>query len=313
MLIEVDAKTYYGLFQDNPHPYISSGFIELNKGKADKIVYLVESESKSSVGLVAGIKNKILKSPFSAPFGGFHFRKDNQYINEIESFVLKLMDYGIQNHLEKIEITLAPDIYQLSFNSKCVNILIRKGFKFEIPEITNWLDLESFSGSFSNKGARKYYNQAVRNHLRFEVLKDQKSQQDGFNIICENRTRYGRPIFMSYQDIIDTSNLWPVDFFGIFGLSNTIIAAGVFYRGQSSIVQGVFWGDSEIGRPLRAIDFLSYNIWNFYKNNGCKIIDLGISTEEGIPNEGLLRFKESHNCNSSLRFTFTWENKNLND
>jgi hypothetical protein len=42
----------------------------------------------------------------------------------------------------------------------------------------------------------------------------------------------------------------------------------------------------------------------YYKNLGFKYIDLGISSESGIPNEGLMRFKESHEAVSSLRFRF---------
>ncbi|MCB0806728.1 MAG: hypothetical protein KDC05_13095, partial [Bacteroidales bacterium] len=71
------------------------------------------------------------------------------------------------------------------------------------------------------------------------------------------------------------------------------------------ITYAVFWGDSENGRPLRAMDFMLFNLWNHYKDRKFKYIDLGISTESGIPNSGLLRFKETHDCTSSLRFSFS--------
>jgi hypothetical protein len=54
------------------------------------------------------------------------------------------------------------------------------------------------------------------------------------------------------------------------------------------------------------MDFLVFNLWSHYKAAGFTLIDLGISTVEGIPNEGLLRFKETHECQSSLRFTLKW-------
>jgi hypothetical protein len=54
------------------------------------------------------------------------------------------------------------------------------------------------------------------------------------------------------------------------------------------------------------MDFLALNLFNHYKKLGFKFIDIGISSEAGIPNEGLVRFKEIHNCTSSLRFSFSW-------
>ena len=307
MLFDVSPKVYYTHFSENPHPYISSAFIELNKNKTDRVVRLLENETKVSIGLVAGIKDGVLLSPFSAPFGGFHFRKDNQYISELESFAFHLIQYGKYFNLKRIEITLPPDIYHLSFNTKMFNVLLRNGFNINIPEITNWLNLNDFTGVFSNRGARKYYKQALYNNLSFRILEDRNEKHIGFNIICENRARFGRPIYMTYEDLDNTNSLWPVDFFGAFNTNNEMVAAGVFYRGHEKIIQGIFWGDSEEGRPLRAIDFLALNIWNHYKNLGFAYIDLGISTKNGIPNEGLIRFKESHDCDSALRFTLSFD------
>ena len=232
-------------------------------------------------------------------------------MTDIEIFIDELLEYVMINSVKRIDLILPPSIYHLSFNTKLVNILIRKGFKMKVPDITNWIDLIKFSGSFTNKGARKYYKQAIRNELKFDFLTETSEQKIAYEIICYNRKKFGRPIFMTFEDLKSINNLWPVDFFGVKDKNNSIMAGGVFYRGHESIVQGIFWGDSEEGRPLRAIDFLSKNIWDHYKNLGFEAIDLGISTEDGIPNEGLLRFKESHDCNSSLRFGFYWENDSL--
>ncbi len=38
------------------------------------------------------------------------------------------------------------------------------------------------------------------------------------------------------------------------------------------------------------------------------MIDLGKSSTDGVPNIGLVRFKEIHNCISSLRYTFSLSN-----
>ena len=81
------------------------------------------------------------------------------------------------------------------------------------------------------------------------------------------------------------------------------------YRCHPEIVYALFWGDNEAGRPLRAMDFQAMHLWMHYKKAGYRFLDLGISTESGIPNEGLLRFKESHNAETSIRYKFSWNIK----
>ena len=307
MLVEVDLKTYGRYFPSYPHPFISEPFIELNKRKTERIVRLVEDSGKPIIGLIAGLNNGILQSPFSAPFGGFHFRKEIMYISEIDNYIASLKEYILSQRIQGIEITLPPDIYHATFNAKTVNSLIRNGFQKMLPEITNWVNLQQFNGEFTQRNSREYYRQALRNRLSFGLASDQEEKKEIYDLIYQNRAKFGRPIFMTLKDILDTGNLWPADFFKVIRDDGTILASAIFYRSHPDICYAVFWGDNETGRPLRAMDYLVFNLWSYYKDMGFKYIDLGISTEDGNPNEGLLRFKESHEATSSLRYTFIWK------
>jgi hypothetical protein len=228
MLTEVDLATYSKFFTVNPHPFISEPFIELNKRKTERVVRLIDDGEKVGIGLIAGIKDGLLQSPFSAPFGGFHFRNEIMYISEIDNFLASLKEYILSHGLRGIEITLPPDIYHLSFNTKTINSFIRNGFQTMVPEITGWIDLQQFNGSFSQKNSREYYRQAVRNKLTFEVVADEKDKEAVYELIYENRAKFGRPIFMTLKDILDTVNLWPVDFIKVHTTDKTIIASAIF-------------------------------------------------------------------------------------
>lgn len=307
MLIEVEKSEYEKHFPVPPHPYISGKFIELNSHKVDRIVRLLDDSGTATMGLIAGVRNGILLSPFSAPFGGFHFRKNNIYISEIDRFINALEAYAISRELSRIEIILPPFIYDGTFNSKVVNSLIRNRYDNQIPEITNWVDLTIFEESFTLKNSSEYYRQAVRHGLQFSLATDLREMRQVYDIIAQNRANFGRQIFMTFDDILATGELWPVDFFKVGTSAGTLVASAIFYRFQSGICYAVFWGDNEEGRPLRAMDLLAFNLWSYYKRHGFKYVDLGISTESGVPNEGLLRFKESHEALSSLRFKFILE------
>ena len=109
---------------------------------------------------------------------------------------------------------------------------------------------------------------------------------------------------MSLQDILDVNKVIPVDFFLVKNREGGNIGSGVFYRGHEKIVQGIFVGDVLSSRKLGTMDFLFLSVFNYYKEKGFDFIDLGKSSSDGEPNVGLVRFKEIHNCTSTLGYTF---------
>jgi len=309
MLIEVDAKAFEQYFSNETHPFISKGFIELNKAKVDKIVRLVEDTDKPEIGLLAGISKNIFLSPFSAPFGGFHFKKENMYSNKIDAFILLLKEYIRKNNYTEFRITLPPDIYHQTFNAKCINALNRAGSFHKTPEITSWVDLNNIEDKYTQKNSREYYRQAQRNHLAFEQIVSESDKAEAYHLISENRAKFDRPIYMTLDDLKQMEGLWPVDYFKVTTPEGEMLASAIFYRWKHNVVYAVFWGDNEQGRPLRAMDYLILHLWHFYKQQKYRYIDLGISTEDGIPNPGLLRFKETHEAVSSIRHRFVLKNK----
>ncbi len=309
MLKEVTHSDYFSIFTNQHHPFLSKDFIELNQNKVERVIYLLQDNTKPSIGLILGLKDNYIMSPFSAPFGGFHFRHENIYIGEIEIFIKDLKSYIILNKFKKFEITFAPSIYGSTFNSKIINALARNQFEIEVPSLTNWVDLAEFNDRFSQRNSREYYNQAIRNELFFKELIIENDKKAAYELVKDNRMRFGRSIYMTFSDIIDTGKLWPLDFFGVYNNSNELIAAAIFYQFSSNIAYAVFWGDTENGRPLRAMDYMSFNLWSFYRQKGFSFIDLGVSTENNsVPNEGLLRFKETHEAKTELKFKITLKN-----
>jgi hypothetical protein len=307
MLIEISPKQFKHLFPNDPHPFISEEFLILNKEKVDKIVRLVEDQPKVHIGLVAGIKDGIYKTSYSSPFGGFHYRRESIQVSTIEQFLEELIQYFKNNNIKKANLSLPPSLYQESFNAKIINAFIRLGFTMQLPEITSWIDLNNFNGRFSTKSSREFYNQAVRNKLQFNILSDIDAKRAAYDLVKQNRARYNRPIYMDFDNILSTGKLWPVDFFGVTSATGKVLSAMILYRFPNKIVYAVLSGDTEEGRKMRAVDFLFFKIIDHYKSEGFWYIDEGRSTESGMPNGGLLRFKEEHEAVSSLRFSFTWE------
>ena len=52
------------------------------------------------------------------------------------------------------------------------------------------------------------------------------------------------------------------------------------------------------------MNYLAYSLFDYYADNGLRILDIGPSTEDGIPNYGLCEFKESIGCSVTMKYSF---------
>ena len=309
MLIDISEKDYKEYFPLSPNPFISEDFINLTKHKVDKIVRLIDSNKKDvAVGLVAGIKDNKLYAPFSAPYGGFHYRYEEIFYDKVYDYVFKLKKYVSDQKMDSLKIVLSPNIYNPTMNAKLVNAFIRLGYSMNAPGIVSSIDLRSFEGKWIKYRVEENCNKAIRNGLSFKKVLDEKSIEEAYSIILSNREDQGRDIYMSLDDLFQVNNVIPVDFFIVRNQAGEGVGSGVFYRGHEKIVQGIFLGDLLSSRKLGTMDFLFQNLYNHYKKMGYDMIDLGKSSTDGVPNIGLVRFKEIHNCISSLRYTFSLSN-----
>lgn len=307
MLKEISEIEYYELFISGHNPFLSREFYLINKDKVEEVKFLVNDEVRPSIGIIVGLLENKLLSPYSAPIGGIHYSHSNIYIDKIEEFAENLKAYFLSNNYSSFKCVFPPTIYGATFNHKMINTMNRKGFKLEIPELTSYVDLDKFNFRFSQKNSREYYSQALRNKLVFKQVFDEKSHSDIVDLIKDNRERSNRKLRMSLVDFKKIETIWDVNYFGVFDTENQMAAAGIFYLfPNDKLVYTALWGDSLKGRGLRGMDFLSFESWSHFKKLGFKYIDLGISTEENaVPNPGLLRFKETHEAQTELRFTIT--------
>lgn len=306
MLTDVSKDIYRNHFVEDSNPYIGEPFIGLVEHKTDKVVRLLCPDNNCPIGLLAGVKDNILSSPFSAPFGGFHFIHEDIFYEEVFHFLSQLKEYGMSQNLQKMEITLPPNIYNSSLNAKLVNAFVRLGYTMHTPDIVNWVDLNNFNESRIKKRVEEQLKAAKKANLSFIHVSDMKMKSEAYEIILNNRTMLGRGIYICFADLLDINKIFPVDFFLVKSNDGENIGAAIFYRGHKKIVQAIFWGDIIPRKPFPTMDFLVINLFSFYKNLGYDFIDLALSSKDGIPNAGLIRFKEVRNCISSLRFTFSW-------
>ena len=305
-LTEITATEFGNLFPA-AHVYNSTEFAELNADKVETLDYLEFADSKPRFGIILGKRGGMLRSPFSAPFGGFA-QRGVQNLQNMEAAVKMLLSYATDRR-QGLLITLPPLIYDDGQLSKWVSVLTRAGFKPTI-DLNYHFSLSRFPDyrTIIDRSARNHLNRSLKSGFRLIEL-DSSNRNDvarAYNVIRRNREERGYPLRMTFEQVWQTvSRVVKADFFVLEHEGNDVAAAQIFHVAPG-IAQVIYWGDIRQYSDLRPMNYLTYAVFSHYHNLGLRILDIGPSTEDGIPNYGLCEFKEDTGCEVTLKYRFEW-------
>jgi hypothetical protein len=301
-IIEVTSEYYTEVFPTPHHFFNAAAFNAINEYKCDKVFYLVFKDTKIRLGIIFGVRNNSLHSPFSAPFGGFEYTSEEVRLQQIDAALAALQRWAKAKLFDAIKIVPPPFFYDPNFLNKLDNCLFRAGFDKANIE----LNYQYATGKLDEKyqetiwyNAKKNLKRAFTAELVFEKL-DSAIGQQAYDIIAQNRKERGFPLRMTWEQVAETMAVIAVDFFIVKKESDFIGAALVFHVAPH-IVQVVYWGDLPQFSEYKTMNFLSYQIFKYYKAQGIAVVDVGPSTENSIPNHGLCEFKESIGCDINIK------------
>lgn len=303
--IDIDDKYCIRIndkFINNFSIFNNTKFIELHANKYDQIISfeLIHISKDSCEGIFnLGIKKtKEVNSPPAGSYGSFEFTENISFqLKEI--FIKKILAY-IETFAKKtIEITLCPDIYNLENNSQVQSILFRNKFFIDRIETNQYIDLKKYSYEKSiSYGNRKRIKKCIKQGFYFSKLNDSQ-YLEAYNVIKTNRKRRNFPITMTWEGICEMINLFPekIKFFGLMD-DKIIIASAICINVINEIIYVFYWGDIDSYEKFSPIAYLSNQLFEHFKAEGFNLVDIGTSSENSIPNSGLVKFKENIGCNS---------------
>lgn len=295
----VTKEAYTQVLGVSYHAFGTSVFNSLNDDLGYDILYILFKDTKYRLGIVGGVRDNGFCSPFSAPFGGFSFVEEHVTILQIEQAIIELKKMLSKKSINLINISLPPLCYNSNFISKQIIALRKCGLYESSIELNFFFRASSFSDSYTSmiwRNARKNLNRAVLNKLTFSTDSSLEFKKRAFQIIKENRKQKRYPLRMTWERVFKTLSVVSADFFIVQdSLGFDVASAMVFYI-NPKVVQVIYWGDLPQYSNLRAMNFLAFKVFEFYKSIGVEIVDIGPSTENGIPNYGLCEFKESIGC-----------------
>lgn len=306
-ITEVSAEEYASLFTPL-HVYGGVPFTRLNAARAEEVDYMVFSDAKPRFGIILGKRGGVLRSPFSAPFGGFS-QHGVQNLQNMEAAVKLLEEYAAGHRLG-IQITLPPLLYGESQLSKWASVLMRAGFG-QTVDLNYYFPLSHFPDyrKIIDRSARNHLNRSLKSGFRLIEL-DSGNPDDvarAYEVIRRNREERGYPLRMTLEQVWQTvSRVVRADFFVLEHEDNDVAAAQIFHVAPG-IAQVIYWGDIRQYSDLRPMNYLTYAVFEHYYGQGLRVLDIGPSTEDGIPNYGLCEFKEDTGCEVTLKYRFVMD------
>ena len=296
----ISVKEYKSIFQNPYHIYNKEDFNCLTAAIRDvKIDCLGFKSKKFKLGIIGGIIDGKFYSPFSAPFGGFSYTREDVSLQTIEEAVDLFLDYCRNNDISEAQLVSPPAFYNISFINKLNNILYRKNFFIRKIDLNYSIHLnstlEDYKLLLDENGSRNLLFALESNTLEFNVAESVEDKKLAYQIISDNHVAKGYPMRMSFEAVMRTTDIIKADFFTV-SCNGQPAAAAIVFRVSDAIVQVIYWGDLGEFSNYRTMNFLSYNLVKYYYEKGIKVIDLGPSTENSVPNYGLGNFKESIGC-----------------
>lgn len=304
-LKEISGKEYQSIFTQHDHLYNTVQYNALNEHKCEKSVYLLFFENKVKLGLIVGLKDGVLSSPFSAPFGGFSANKNSVRIEVIHEAIQLLDNYAKQNGISTVKFILPPYFYNEDLLAKTYYSLHINGYTAikDINYHLNTSDFPIYTETKIGKRTKEFIGKAISHGLIFKQITNDYDKRTAFNIIKDNRDRKDRPMYIDYNYILEVSKIIPIDFFLILD-QNIPIASAIAYHISKHVLQIVFWGNvHNHDTQIRPMYFLAFKLFEFYHTQQFTTIDLTTGSVNGVPNFGLCHFKENIGCTTGLKFT----------
>lgn len=304
---KLSAQEYSAVFQTPYHVFNTAGFNQLNAKRSNiTLSFLAFKAKKYKLGLIVADIDGQWRSPFSAPFGGFSYVKNDVGLSVLDEATDLLIQHGRQEGISSIQLTFPPLFYDFNFISKINNVLYRKHFQLLRSDLNYAIalagDITAYEATLQYN-AQKNLRIAQAKNFKLIHCKSEDEKLLAYDIIKQNRAARGFPLRMTFDIIQDTIQLIEADFF-IVSLDGDNVAAAMIFHVSPGIVQVVYWGDLPEYAGNKTMNFLSHSIMDYYISTGIKMVDIGPSTEDSLPNYGLCDFKESIGCTIHPKYTY---------
>jgi hypothetical protein len=261
-------------------------YIALHGGTYCQLVE--KGKALTGIWLMAG------RSPGRATFGGLSQTVEAKTAYEF------LQELVTRRGLR--EVALPPSDHDPERAAIQINALSRLGFRM-VPELNYSLAVDGQPlADHMASGNRKKLEKCRAAGFQARGL-ERNLWERAHALLTANREREGRSMSMSKDDVLCLADALPgiVRYHGVF-TEDELVAAALTMDVAPRICYVYAWGDSRKSEYAPTVALADW-IYSDCRSRHITRLDAGISTVDGVPNDGLVRFKRSLGFRGSLKAT----------
>jgi Acetyltransferase (GNAT) domain len=276
---------------------------------------LYHADSGAQAFAYFSIQDQEAQSLSQAPFGSVY---GNEFCTTevLTDFIAEIKRSLIQKEIKSVLIKHYPACYAPDLHDIVVQALLNNEFKITCTENNQYLPLHTVS------------KKEVFDHSKLHLIK--KCQEANFNatiassfdavvwydIITRARKLRGHPVTIGLEDLkaLTNGNENSYHFFEVKD-DHKIIACAIGVEVTESVLYYYLAADEDAYRSYSPMTFLLDRMYDFACEKGFKVLDMGISSSNGVVNEGLRWFKKSFGSLAQPKYVLEWKaaSKNTNE
>lgn len=273
-----DQKTYYlGFANNSPQNIIGSIQLSISDGYA--------------------------RSPVKGTYGGMYLQPNHFSIPIAEESLAQTEAWLLKKKVKHIELLL-PSLEQKEDVHTWVNIFLRNGYTISAFDLNYTIPVNSNPfENIVNRACLKKLKKIALSTLSIRELSEPEWNV-AVDLIIENRKRKGRCFSMNIESIIAMRKTFKNDF-KIVGVFDEIHlrSAAIYLKINIDTIYVFAWGDDGILSHLTPTTLLAKWLYEYCQLHKFSKLDLGISSDNNMPNIGLVNYKKSLGARASLKLT----------
>lgn len=228
-----------------------------------------------------------LKSPGRATFGGFWTEPNKGFSYTVQT-VAQLIAYS--NKSVQIRISFPPNYFHPEIFEEQVSFFKARSNSF-ISE-SNFHIVVDHRDDVSKGNRKKQRQFRERGGSVSQVPK--ADWRVIYDLLVENRLRRGVELSMPWH-VFERGLIERPDVFTVWGatLGTEFVGGALTVEISDDTLYVLFWGDTLLGRELSVVASICEKLVEFCRSKNYKVLDLGISSVDGLLDENLARFKSN--------------------
>lgn len=290
----------------------SPGFFRLHAGSFARAWYATALDASTGMPIASSWFAEVapgeVRSGARGPFGGYHSANSPLPIVLATRLVAATEDELRARDLRTVKVTLPPAAYEEESHAEWMNVYLRQGYRAAPPDLNyhSWVGDEPLTDRM-NSGNRAVVRSAERKGMFARVLRANE-RADAYAVNVQNRQRRGRPMTMTLDALLAMDQALPgtLHWFGVYRREQ-MIAASVCMRVAPHALYVFYLGEVDGVERLSPVTLLVSHIHDWCRDHQIAFLDLGIATEGGLPNEGLMAYKRNLGFDVSPKYTLQKE------